>query len=341
MNAVIVGLGAFAVVAFVASAIAGLAWTVASRSLKTLAPAVESRLLTSLVLLPVSIAAVSMAGYWEWPGEEHVETRDAWTLFEPVMAERVEHGGFGHGELEHDDSESGRPEALSSVTRRAALGCLALIGMTLVGRFLLMLRHIRRAARTSARASASLSEAAELSASGVWVLPSSRPEAFVLGLWRPRLFVSQGLLALPDDTVKAVLEHERAHLARRDPLRHLVALLACTFHLPGIARRLQQRAQQTQELVADAMAARALGDPICVAEALLSCARSRQRHDAPHLAFGGGDLEERVHALLSGRRTLDQPLPALVCATAVALALGCLALRYVGALHHGVELLTH
>ena len=71
----------------------------------------------------------------------------------------------------------------------------------------------------------------------------------------------------------------------------------------------------------------------CVAEALLSCARSRQRHDAPHLAFGGGDLEERVHALLSGRRTLDQPLPALVCATAVALALGCLALRYVGALH--------
>ena len=342
MNALIVGLGAFAVVAFVASTLAGVAWTVGSRSLETLAPAVESRLLMCLVLLPLLLAAASTAGHREWPAEERAESRGGWTaLSGPFTAERAKRDWHGRGEPEHDDRDSGPPESTGGMARAIALMCLALIGLALIGRLLAVLRQILLAARTSARTSASLRDAAELSECGAWVLPSPRPEAFVLGLWRPQLFVSQGLLDLPDDTVKAVLAHERAHLARRDPLRHCVALLACAFHLPGVAKRLQQRAQQTQELLADAVAAQSLGDSLAVAEALLRCARSRQAHDAPHLAFGGGDLEERVQTLLSGRRTLEQPLPLLVCATAVTLALGCLALRCVGAFHHGAESLAH
>ena len=339
MSVLLASLGALAIVAFVTSALTGVAWIFGASRLKVLAPAAESRLLMLLILLPLAVTAVSLVAYWEWPGEGGVDTWGVWELSERDVVERSEHARAGQGDYRHEDTENDRHEAGASPAGRAVQACLAFIGLALIGRFLVMLSRILRAVRLSSKTSASLCDAARLHPNRAWVLPSAKPEAFVLGLLRPKLFVSQGLLDLPDDVVDSVLAHERAHIARRDPLRLLVAQLACTFHVPGISKRLRQRAQQTQELVADAMAAKWLGDSTCVADALLRCARFRNRYDSPHLAFGGGDLEERVRALLSGERTLHQPLPWLVCV--VALSFLWLAAHYAGALHHGVEILTN
>src|SRR5689334_17224014 len=54
----------------------------------------------------------------------------------------------------------------------------------------------------------------------VQIVPSARPHAFTLGFLRPRIVISDGLIALLDERELAcVLAHERHHARRRDPLR--------------------------------------------------------------------------------------------------------------------------
>ncbi len=347
MNALLTSLGALGLVAFAVSALAGAAWMLTERWRKALVPAAESRLLMLVILLPIAVAGASAAAYAEWPGGNPMERLGFWELSERELAERAGHGerghpeGRGHDDAEHGDAgaEGGHAATTSAFAGQAMLAFLAFMGAALIGRMLLMLGRVLQAVGTSIATSRRLREVANLNADGAWVLPTDAPEAFVLGLLQPRLFVSQGLLRLPDATVAAVMAHERAHMRRFDPLRHLIALLACTFHLPGISKRLRQRAQQSQELAADAMAARSMGDSICIADALVNCARFHVRYAAPHLAFGGGDLEERVRALLSTHRTIDQPLPWMVCAAALAALV--LAVRCAEPAHHFVEALTH
>jgi beta-lactamase regulating signal transducer with metallopeptidase domain len=139
------------------------------------------------------------------------------------------------------------------------------------------------------------------------VLPLGEPVAFVVGFLRPTLFVSTGLLARPADEVAAVLAHERAHAARLDPLRRLVANVVLAFHLPGIADALERRLGITQEMAADACAADELGDPIRVAETLVSVARARVAHVGRPSACDprGAAVSERVLELL--RETPARP----------------------------------
>src|SRR5262249_50433237 len=70
---------------------------------------------------------------------------------------------------------------------------------------------------------------------GCRVLPVEEPQAFVLGMLKPRVYLSQGLLeTLSPDDLRLVLAHEKAHARRRDPLRRFVAAVGLLFHLPGI-----------------------------------------------------------------------------------------------------------
>jgi Zn-dependent protease with chaperone function len=55
------------------------------------------------------------------------------------------------------------------------------------------------------------------------VVPEGDPVAYCLGLLRPRVVVSSGLLERLDcPSLKAVLEHEASHRRRRDPLRQAI-----------------------------------------------------------------------------------------------------------------------
>ena len=327
MTSLWVGLGSLALVSFAVSALVSATWLVVSHGSRRLTPAAESRLLMLLVVLPLAVAGISVLAYMEWPGNIHGDHAWVETAPEPVGTEG----------REHDDAEHSRPQD-TPVFAQTVFVAFVLLGTFLVARLILMLFRVGRAIRTSVATASHLSEVATPGPSDTLVLPSDRPEAFVLGVVKPKLFVSRGLLSMPAETVNAVLAHERAHIRRLDPLRHLLVLVACIFHLPGVAKRLQQRTQQTQELSADAHAAAVLGDPTSVAEALVRCTRFHSRHSAPHLAFGGGDIEERVRTLLAGQRTMDHPRPWLVALLGVASVF--LAVRYAGPAHHVVEILT-
>ena len=136
--------------------------------------------------------------------------------------------------------------------------------------------------------------------------------------------MSAGLAARTDArSLETVLAHERAHVARRDPLRRLVAALALALHLPGVARQLGRALRAAEEASADADAARVLGDRGRVAEALVRFARMRRA--APlAVGFHGDALEERVREVLAPERGNEGPCAGAVlagAAGAVALAL--------------------
>ncbi|MGH3114783.1 MAG: M56 family metallopeptidase, partial [Gaiellaceae bacterium] len=98
-----------------------------------------------------------------------------------------------------------------------------------------------------------LHEQAARAGIGLFALPSSRPAAFCVGLLRPRLVVSTGLLErLDGEEQKAVVCHELAHARNREPLKCLLARLAARtfFWLPALGALLD-RYLLVKELAAD------------------------------------------------------------------------------------------
>lgn len=103
----------------------------------------------------------------------------------------------------------------------------------------------------------------------------------------------------------AMLAHETAHLARRDPTWRLAAALCCALlwflPLSALARR---RLDEIAEFACDAWAARRIGDGRSLAECLAECA---ERHVggfdtelAPAMARRGSPLLQRIDHLLGG-----------------------------------------
>ena len=136
----------------------------------------------------------------------------------------------------------------------------------------------------------------------------------------------------------------------------MIASAGLVLHLPGIAHLLNRLLTRTQEMAADADAARTVGDRVRVAEALVRFARlqasssgcgifvrekwSRRSSDLcacrapcgpPFMEFGSGDLEARVRELLDPHQRRGLSAVALVGCSA---ALGLLALFAAHGLHY-------
>jgi Zn-dependent protease with chaperone function len=129
-------------------------------------------------------------------------------------------------------------------------------------------RHVSRLGVLSYPVPDRLIEAAETAGIGqrITFIASDQPFAFCVGLWRPQVWVSAGLLDhLDDDELIAVLRHEAHHLHLRDPLRLLVvrALRDALFFLP-VVRDLSWWYEVEQEICAD----RAAGEVLPLASAL-------------------------------------------------------------------------
>jgi Zn-dependent protease with chaperone function len=159
------------------------------------------------------------------------------------------------------------------VVALALLG-LAVIAMTVHGaaRELAADRRLRRWLRTHAARRHS----------GALVIEGARPRAFCAGLVRPRVYVSSGALALLDDAaLHAVLEHERAHARRRDPLRLACGrvLARALVFVPGLGE-LHRQQLALAELSADECAiAAAPGNRAALARAMLSFAEHSRPED--------------------------------------------------------------
>ena len=97
--------------------------------------------------------------------------------------------------------------------------------------------------------------------------------AFTTGFWRPRVYFDASLSNVLDHhQLSAVVAHEAAHVARRDPLRlSLIRFLACTlFYVPAL-RRLADDLADEAEIDADD-AAVAHSERLVLASAILELA---------------------------------------------------------------------
>ncbi|MEW5919084.1 MAG: M56 family metallopeptidase, partial [Gemmatimonadota bacterium] len=100
--------------------------------------------------------------------------------------------------------------------------------------------------------------AAGVSPQRLRVVPGLPNPAFTVGFLSPRIYLAEELTQrLTREELVAVVAHEAAHVARRDPLRlNLLRLLACTlFWIPAL-KKLESDAQDEAEVLADDVAAR-------------------------------------------------------------------------------------
>jgi Zn-dependent protease with chaperone function len=156
---------------------------------------------------------------------------------------------------------------------------------------------------------------------------------------RPRIFISRSLgETLSPELLRAAIAHEEAHLVRRDPLARLILGGAGVFALPRIARAFELAFRDASEEACDASAARNVGDPFVVADALVSVARLQLSSASGLLAFGASALERRVRALIDG--ALEVRSARFLSGLALAVVLtAAIAGPHHGAIHHTVETL--
>jgi Zn-dependent protease with chaperone function len=156
---------------------------------------------------------------------------------------------------------------------------------------------------------------------GARVLPTSAPLCMLVGLVRPAVVVSEGLLARVSAAELAVmLHHERAHAVRRDTLLRLLAYGATVSMWRPARARLLRALTLSAEQSCDEAAGRAIGDRLQVAEVILEVERLLE---PPPVALSGvaasfgGDVSARVEALLEPPLppgTLARPLTLLLLA---------------------------
>ncbi len=132
-------------------------------------------------------------------------------------------------------------------------------------------RHAQalRAVRQAPIPALAAASAGIVPAGRVCVLADTRPYAVCVGLLRPVIYVSSGLIArISPAALRAAVAHEEAHRARHDPARHLAlrivaAAIASVPWLTVLSRRAALRA----EIRADRFA-RASASTSALAEAL-------------------------------------------------------------------------
>lgn len=136
---------------------------------------------------------------------------------------------------------------------------------------------------------------------GAWIVATDQLLCLSVGLLRPRLVLSQGLLDRASEPELAVMiAHEDAHRARRDALWRLAVRVGGLL-LPRRARHtLLAALELASERACDERAAVTVGDRLRVAETLLAMEqRLAARSSALVEAFGASSIPERVEALLS------------------------------------------
>lgn len=231
----------------------------------------------------------------------------------------------------HSNCGEHAPVLQAGVLGLAGLSIIAAILLALMTRFLMMLltgKRIRRQLDQLAERRPGYSE-----------LMSSDRAVFTLGWWRPRIYISSGLLAnCSDRQLAVIIDHEIAHRHRKDNLRLLLGNVF-SLALPPVWRRIMQHdLHLTSELACDFASATRHGR-IQVAETLVHVGRLLKPKMNSGLVTGinGADLKLRVQTLLThaGRAPLSrwQLLGlAMIIAASVLIVLN--------PLHHGLEWLV-
>lgn len=139
----------------------------------------------------------------------------------------------------------------------------------------------------------------------VILVQTDRPFACLAGVRRPTLVCSVGLVTMLDmPEIEAVVLHELCHLRNGDNLSAAaLGWIRDALGLLPMVRSVWQRFLAEREQVADALAARILGEPEVVAGAILKVWEGQLGSPAPRLAHVAAfadpvGLEERIERLL-------------------------------------------
>jgi bla regulator protein blaR1 len=155
-----------------------------------------------------------------------------------------------HGPVHHVTifgARFGYPEANAGAIVIVSLALLALIAIALCA------AGAVGEAVASARFARSLRRHCRARPDGVLLIEDERPLAFCAGLLRPRIYLSTAAVGQLDaPALRAVLDHERHHARRHDPLRLAAGrvLARALFFLPGLAELARHQAAMS-ELGAD------------------------------------------------------------------------------------------
>ena len=198
----------------------------------------------------------------------------------------------------------------------------AAVGVALLGRLLAVLltstvRTLR--ARHRNRVLVDLVATRNPLLRGALVVDHDLPVAYCLPGLRPRVVVSRGVLtALDEREVRAVLDHELAHVAQRHDLVVLpFVALGATFPGLPVVRCAQEQVALLVEMLADDTAARRC-DGRVLARALWKVGRGPA--PAGGLGAGASDVLARAERLLHPPAPLPAPARLLVLAGALATA---------------------
>src|SRR5688572_23683 len=150
------------------------------------------------------------------------------------------------------------------------------------------------------------------------------------GWWRPVVLLPVSVaLRLPAPYVEALLAHELAHVRRHDYLVNLLqrAVEALLFFHP-VTWWLSRRVRIERELIADRLAADALGDPHRLARALAALSELAPPSPAlPHLAHAahGGHLMSRIQHLVRSAPRDRRPPAGRFALPLLGIAAACIA----------------
>ena len=299
---VVAFLGPSAAMAMLVSASIGVALQLGQRTIERFTPAAQARLLLTTALAPAFAAAVFFLG-----------GLTDWLLHGPAdfCLARV---------------HSGHASALLVVCGLVVMSRVAIGGLRLVAEVWGSRRTIQSCRRSSTTQHAGR------------VLPLAEPQAFVLGIFRPEIYLSEGLLStVHSESFEPVLAHEEAHVRRRDPLWRLIASIGRIVHLPGVAELVGSLHARAQEMAADAEAACRVGDRFAVAEALVRFARLRRMESPSAFEFASSNVGARVREVLESHSRFKGPSAALLLASGVGLFVVAMAGGH--QLHHLSEIL--
>lgn len=278
-----------------------IAWT------STWAPESRHRALALLGITPLvlglsallSVMLPSLLGML-WPSQDHC----------------LVHGGHSHLCFVHASHHVGGWSGWLLVGVAGGwLGAQLFVGTRALLRAFAIVRQLSRHARHDR-------------ARGFWIIPTDAVLCLSVGLLRPRLMVSEGLLskAAPDE-LAIMLAHERAHVHRRDTLVHALVRAAGVMSTPSARRSLLRALELAAEQSCDEHAAARAGDRLCVAETILSLERhigAAAFRSSPLIAgFGSSSVPQRVEALLQPPRengAYARLAAACICALAIVLA---------------------
>lgn len=134
------------------------------------------------------------------------------------------------------------------------------------------------------------------------LLDSSRPLAFTVGLWRPRIVLSESMISsLSDEELRAALFHELGHVRNCDPLRlAVVRFLADALWFLPVTGPLARDFVDAVEEGADDWAVGTTRQPIDLAAALVKTAKADVSWPIPLASSLAGNMsvEGRVERLL-------------------------------------------